>query len=77
MYSEMKLKPCPKPPYKEVLIQKLTDYAFEHDKNISWIDETHTPDKKWIVSVLATFIPEDEIFKKDYLSHNWKANPGC
>ena len=66
-YSEIKLKPCPKPPQKDVLIEKLRDYAFENEKNISWLDEKHTPDKDWLVAVLASFTPEDEIFKKGYV----------
>ena len=31
------------------------------------IDEKHQPDKRWIIDMLATFYPEDEIFKKSYM----------
>ena len=35
--------------------------------NVAWIDEKHTPDKDWLVNVLATLDPENEIFNKDYV----------
>ena len=66
LYETIKLKPCPKAPQKETLIEKLNDLAFENDLNISWIDEKHQPDKKWLVDVIATLKPDDEIFNKDY-----------
>lgn len=28
----------------------------------------HLPDSKWLVDVLATLKPDDEIFRKDYVS---------
>jgi hypothetical protein len=41
--------------------------AFENDFNVEWIDEKHQPDKKWLVDVIASFTPQDEIFRKDYV----------
>ena len=41
LYDTIKLKPCPKAPSKEVLIDKLNDLAFANDHNIAWIDEKH------------------------------------
>ena len=35
--------------------------------NIAWIDETHSPDKVWLVHVIATLDPTNEIFRKDYV----------
>ena len=32
------------------------------------MDELHVPDKKWMVDVIATLDPENEIFKKDYVA---------
>lgn len=65
-YSEMKLQPCIKPPVKDVLLNKLKDIAVLFSLNIAWIDELHSPDSHWLVAVLATLNPEDEIFRKDY-----------
>ena len=31
------------------------------------IDDKHQPDKRWIIDMLATFYPQDDIFKKSYL----------
>ena len=36
--------------------------------NISWIDATHVQDKKWMVDIVATLDPGNEIFKKDYVA---------
>ena len=61
------MRPCPKAPQKEVLIEKLRAIAFENDFNVEWIDEKHQSDKKWLVDVIASFTPQDEIFRKDYV----------
>ena len=36
--------------------------------NVAWIDDTHLPDKKGLLDVLATLSPTDPIFKKDYVA---------
>lgn len=56
-----------KSPLKEVLLEKVKSLATTHELNIAWIDETHLPNKEWLVAVIATLDPEDEIFKKDYV----------
>lgn len=66
-YDEIRIKPCPKPPTKDVLLNKVLEAASLLSYNVSWIDEKHHPDKKWLVDVLATLKPGDEIFKKDYV----------
>ena len=66
--QDMRLKNCVKAPLKEVLLDKLRKICMAKGYNIAWIDETHTPDKKWLVDVLATVDPENEIFKKDYVA---------
>ena len=67
-YEEIRMKPCPRPPTKEVLLDKLQDVCVILNHNAAWIDDKHTPDRQWLVSVLATFKPEDEIFKKGYVA---------
>ena len=34
--------------------------------NVSWMDELHLPGAAWLVAVIATLDPNDEIFNKDY-----------
>jgi hypothetical protein len=31
------------------------------------VDETHVPDKRWLLDFVSTFKPEDEIFNKSYV----------
>ena len=67
-YQDIRMKTCPKPPMKEVLIQKLSEVCTMENYNIAWIDEKHAPDKKWLIDVLGTLKPDDEIFKKNYVA---------
>lgn len=62
------MKACPKAPTKETLLEKLSEVCNMENFNIAWIDEKHTPDKKWLIDVLATIKPDDEIFKKGYVA---------
>jgi hypothetical protein len=66
-YDDMRMRPCPKLPQKQVLMEKLFAVADAKGLNLSWIDERHLPDKKWLVDVLATLAPSDEIFNKNYI----------
>jgi hypothetical protein len=66
--EQIRIKNCVKAPLKEVLIDKLTALCLEKSLNVAWIDAQHTPDKNWLVTVLATLNPGDEIFKKDYVA---------
>ena len=66
--EEIRIKNCVKAPLKKFLIDKLTALCLEKSLNVAWIDAQHTPDKNWLVTVLATLNPGDEIFKKDYVA---------
>jgi hypothetical protein len=65
-YSAIKLLPCPRPPDKETLIKLAEEAMSEHSKPLG-IDASHTPDKGWLISIISTFNPSCEIFKKSYL----------
>lgn len=67
-FNEIRLLSCPKPPLKEVLFGKITALSVQKNLNIAWIDVQHLPDKEWMVAVLATLDPSDEIFRKDYVA---------
>ena len=67
-YKDMKLQPCVKAPVKEVLIGRVLDHCIRLGHNVAWIDDMHWPDKEWLVAVLGTLNPDDEIFRKDYVA---------
>jgi hypothetical protein len=66
-YEDIMMRPCVKAPLKEVLVSKLTALCARHGHNIAWVDDQHAPDKDWLVAVIATLNPQDEIFRKDYV----------
>ena len=67
-YKDLKIQPCVKPPVKETLVLKIQTLCKKNNLNIAWIDDKHLPNKEWMVSVISTLNPEDEIFKKDYVA---------
>ena len=67
-FTDIKLKPCVRAPVKDILIEKVRKLADEHELNLAWIDSMHQPDKDWLVAVIATMNPDDEIFRKDYVA---------
>ena len=66
--EQITVKNCVKAPVIETLISKLLPLCLTKQLNIAWIDDTHVPDKKWIVDVIGTLDPDNEIFKKDYVA---------
>ena len=66
--DDIRFKNCVKAPLKETLLEKIATVCVNRDLNIAWIDDKHTPDKNWMVTVLATLKPDDEIFNKDYVA---------
>ena len=65
--EDIRMKSIVKPPLKEVILAKLMQVCTARNLNIAWIDETHSPDKVWLVHVIATLDPTNEIFRKDYV----------
>ena len=57
-----------RPPLKEVLVSKLLKLAKPRKLNLAWLDELHLPDAAWLMAVIATLDPNDEIFRKDYVA---------
>ena len=56
------------PPLKEIVASKVWDTCTSRELNLAWMDPAHIPNKKWLLEVLATLKPEDEIFRKDYVA---------
>ena len=64
--EEVRVRLCPRPPPKEVLLEKFRKLM--SDKGLrSGMQEGKWPDKDWLVTVIATLHPEDEIIRKDYV----------
>ena len=67
-YYDLRMGPCSKAPVKEVLNEKLQKLCKALDLKIGWIEEKTMPDKEWMVAVIATLNPQDEIFRKEYVA---------
>lgn len=65
--EDIRMKSIVKAPLKEIILAKLMEVCIARNLNIAWIDETHSPDKLWLVHVIATLNPTNEIFRKDYV----------
>ena len=66
-YSEVKMLPCPRPPTVDVLLKKFHRICRDQNLVLAGVDESHIPDKRWLLDFIATLTPQDEIFKKNYL----------
>lgn len=60
-YSDIKTLPCPTPPKKEKLIDIVSKLPQLKEVQLGF-DVTHTPDKKWLIDMIATCDPDNEIF---------------
>ena len=65
--DDIRMKSIVKAPLKEVILSKLMQVCTARKLNIGWIDEKHSPNKEWLVNVIATVDPSNEIFRKDYV----------
>ena len=68
MTKDIRLKSIVKAPLKEVILVKLCQICVARKLNIAWIDDAHKPNKEWLVNVIATLDPENEIFDKNYVA---------
>ena len=64
--EDIRVRMCPRQPHKDVLIEKFRKLMRDNDLKHGMQAEK-LPDKDWLIAVIATLNPEDEIFKKDYL----------
>ena len=65
--EDIRMKSIVKAPLIEVILSKLMQVCIDRNLNIAWIDDAHSPNKEWLVHVIATLDPTNEIFKKDYV----------
>jgi hypothetical protein len=73
MYHEVRLRPCPVPPKKEVLIDGLKQIENHQQVNFGVHPNGPYPDSCWLVAVLATYMPGHYIFSKDFRPSKTKA----
>jgi hypothetical protein len=66
-YAEVKMLPCQRPPTVDVLLRKFHRICRDQNLVLAGVDESHIPDKRWLLDFIATLNPQDEIFKKNYL----------
>jgi hypothetical protein len=64
--ESIRLKLCPRPPPKNVLLDKFVKLMKSKNYNSGMVDGRQ-PDKGWLIVLISTLNPDDEIFKKDYL----------
>lgn len=64
--DHVRLRNCPRPPLKRVILNKVLKALHEKGLEKNGIDADHVPDKKWLLDVLSTHKPDDEVFSKDY-----------
>lgn len=65
-FEEVRLRPCPRPPTKKHLAQRLI-LVLEAKRKAFNLDLEKLPDKLWLLAVLATLSPDDPVFLKNYL----------
>ena len=66
LFKDIRLQPCPMPPSKDILLTSLQEVLKQQHKDAG-IDDKHTPNKQWIVHVLSTLQPKNQIFDKNYV----------
>ena len=66
-FEEIRLRPCVRAPSVDVLLGKFREATLLHGKQKVFVDKDHRPDVKWLIDVVATLMPYDEIFAKDYV----------
>jgi len=64
-YDTLVMRPCLYPPLKDQLQEFLLSEAALQAINLGF-DKTHSPDKDWMIVVLATLNEKHPIFAKDY-----------
>jgi hypothetical protein len=65
MYGEIRLQPCPSPPNKQTLMDILVKLCETQGKKLG-IDEKRQPNTDWMVNLISTLDPFNEIFEKSY-----------
>ena len=64
--EDIKVRLCARPPQKEVLLDKFRKLMLKNGYK-SGLIEDKWPDSQWLLTVISTLNPEDEIFHKDYM----------
>lgn len=65
-YSDVRLRPCPCPPKKAILLEKLSSATAKRKLELGF-DSDKAPDKRWLIATLSTLNPDDDIFGKAYI----------
>ena len=65
-FTELKVRPCPYPPLKQVIFQEIVNILKALGKKLG-IKSFTAINLDWMIMVLSTLKPEHRFFAKDYL----------
>ena len=65
MYHKVKLKPCPDPPSKAMVLKEIFKIADGKKINLGFKSEAHLPNRDWLLIALCVF-DEDHLFFHKY-----------
>ena len=65
-FEEVRLRPCPVRPDKELVVTEVLRVCTEHGKNLGDCSRQR-PNKGWLLKVLSTLKPEHYFFAKAYM----------
>jgi len=65
--ADIRIVKCVKPPTVDVLLGKFREVTLLYGHDKVYISDKRPPDAKWLVAVVGTLLPDDEIFAKGYV----------
>ncbi len=66
-YKDVKLLPCPRPPPIDLLLREFHRICGSYNLlNNCSEDELRLAEKRWLLGIVSTITPIEEIFRKDY-----------
>ena len=70
MYGDLKPRPCPKPPSRQVLVEEVNKEILRRYRDKSKCLKTtanRMPEQKWLLDVLSSLNPNHQFFKKNWM----------
>jgi hypothetical protein len=68
MHAEIRLRPCPVPPLKELILGEILkcEQIMGFNIGLSKPEDAWLVDSEWLVALLSTMNPDHRFFRKDY-----------
>ena len=70
MFGDLKPRPCPKPPSRQVLVEEVNKEILRRYRDKSKCLKTtahRMPEQKWLLDVLSSLNPNHQFFKKNWM----------